>query len=56
VGNVQGLYSAEQAVVFRVGSGPTGLDVIDAKLVEFLGYEALVIKRKTDILRLRPIP
>ena len=46
----------EQLVVLRVGARPTGLDVVDAEVVELLGDPQLVLDGERDALELRPVP
>ena len=46
----------EQLRVGRVRAGIAGLDIVDAKPVELLGNQQLILKREVDTVRLGAVP
>src|SRR5579862_4111413 len=48
--------SGEEVPVFGIGAGPSAFNVVDTKLVEFVGNEDFVLDRERDGFALRAVP
>jgi hypothetical protein len=46
----------EKVLIFRIGTRPSALNVVNTDLVQFAGNEDFVIDRKRDGFALRAVP